>query len=163
MSKFKKRLKKAAKIGVGLGAAYALMGAKKDAAANLISGKDSEVGAIAGMDKKKFITRRPAKPSKEIIERFKENVPKDVRAKIRSSRAAGDKVGGIEGTKFSMMSAADVRARNAAQAAKMKEAAKGKTPYSLLGSMGFAKGSKNAVTVMARGCKLGKKKETKIL
>ena len=62
-----------------------------------------------------------------------------------------------------MLSAADVRAKNAAQAERMKEAAKGKTRYSLFGSMGLAKGSKNAVTVMARGCKLGKKKETKIL
>ena len=161
MSKLKKRLKKAAKIGIGFGAAYALMGAKKDAASKLISGKDSEVGAIASQNKPKIIEKISTKPNAEAIKRFKENVPKDVRSKIRSSRGAGDQVGGIQGSKFK--SAAEVRARNAAQAERMAQAAKGKTRYSLLGSMGFAKGSKNAVTVMARGCKLGKKKETKIL
>ena len=159
MSKFKKRLKKAAKIGIGLGAAYALMGGKKDAASKLISGKDSEVGAVASMNKPtkkiELITKKGR--ANDIIENISD------KAKIRSSRGAGDKVGGIQGKKFKMMSAADVRARNAATAERMKEAAKGKTRYSLFGSMGFAKGSKNAVTVMARGCKLGKKKETKIL
>jgi len=155
MSKFKKRLRKAAKIGIGLGAAYALMGTKKDAASKLISGKDSEVGAIASMDKPtkkiEFITKKSKAPDK-IIENISD------KAKIRSSRGAGDQVGGIQGKKFKMMSAADVRARNAATAKRMKEAAKGKTRYSLLDSMGFKQGK----MIRAKGGKEIVGKKTKL-
>lgn len=156
MSKLKKRLKKAAKIGIGLGAAYALMGGKKDAASELISGKDSEVGAIAATKKAPVRLAQLGESDAIMKDPKSPTFPKlEERKKFRSVR------GGKRN--FGMLSAADVRAKNAAQAERMKEAAKGKTRYSLFGSMGLAKGSKNAVTVMARGCKLGKKKETKIL
>ena len=153
MSKFKKRLRKAAKIGIGLGAAYALMGGKKDAASKLISGKDSEVGAIASMNKPtkkiEFITKKTKAPDK-IIKNIAD------KAKIRSSRGAGDAVGGIQGSKLSFKSAADVRARNKAFNEKLKNV-KGER-YSILKSMGFKQGkmikAKGGMEIVGKKTKL---------
>lgn len=158
MSKFKKKLRRAAKIGIGLGVAALAKKAMFDKGADLISGKDSEVGAIASQNKPKIMGKISTKPNADAIKRFKENVPKDVRSKIRSSRGAGDQVGGIQGEKFKMMSAADVRARNKASDARRAVAAKGKERYSLLGSMGFAQGK----MIQAKGGKEIVGKKTKI-
>jgi hypothetical protein len=152
MSKFKKRLRKAAKVGIGLAAAYSLMGGKKDAA-KLISGKDSEVGAIAGMDKPikkvEYITKKSKAPDK-IIKNIAD------KAKIRSSRGAGDAVGGIQGSKLNFKSAADVRARNKAFNEKLKNV-KGER-YSILKSMGFKQGK----MIRAKGGKEIVGKKTKL-
>lgn len=167
--KYKRALKAAALVGAGMGLSKMMnMGmASKDTLP--VSGIDSEVGAVASMKKKALpvsgidsevgAVASMKEPTKSTIADIAE------KAKIRSSRGAGDPQGGIPGGKFSFPSAEEVRARNAAQAARMKEAAKGKQSFKMFqaaGFPGFSKGSKNAVTVMARGCKLGRNKPTKI-
>jgi|TARA_X000001316_G_C919243_1_gene33372 hypothetical protein len=151
MSKFKKRLKRAAKVAIAGAALYGMskMGADK----KLISGKDSEVGAIASKAKPKanYITKKIAKDKAPVIT--------DItgKSKIRSSRGAFDQVGGIEGKKFSgFKTKADVKARNEAFNKKLKSA-KGER-YSLLKSMGFAQGK----MIQAKGGKEIVGKKTKL-
>lgn len=155
MSKFKKKLRRAAKIGIGLGVAALAKKAMFDGAGKLISGKDSEVGAIASQTKPKgkvnYITKKIAKDKAPVIT--------DItgKSKIRSSRGAFDQVGGIEGKKFSgFKTKADVKARNEAFNKKLKSA-KGER-YSLLKSMGFAQGK----MIQAKGGKEIVGKKTKI-
>ena len=149
MSKFKKRLRRAAKVGIGLGAAYALMGAKKDLAKDLISGKDSEVGAIAATKKAPV---RIAKLGESDVVKAK---PKTLttlekRKSFRHGRNRG------KGSKSIGLSMEDVRARNRAFNEKLKNV-KGER-YSLLSSMGFSQGK----MIKAKGGKEIVGKKTKL-
>lgn len=150
MSKFKKKLRRAAKIGIGLGVAMAAKKAMFDKGADLISGKDSEVGAIAAT--KKAPVRIAKLGESDAIEKVTKSptFPKlEERKKFRSVRPG-------KGTKSKMLTAADVRARNQAFNKRLKNV-KGER-YSLLGSMGFAKGK----MITAKGGKEIVGKKTKV-
>lgn len=150
MSKFKKKLRRAAKIGIGLGVAMAAKKAMFDKGADLISGKDSEVGAIASA--KKAPVRIAKLGESDAIEKVTKSptFPKlEERKKFRSVRPG-------KGTKSKMLTAADVRARNQAFNKRLKNV-KGER-YSLLGSMGFAKGK----MITAKGGKEIVGKKTKV-
>ena len=135
MSKFKKRLKRAAKVGLGLAAAYALTRGKADAGKKLISGKDSEVGAIAGQTKPKVTKILPkAKTKADISKTFKDRKPFK---------------GGL--------SMNEVRARNKAFNEKLKKIGPVKR-YSILDSMGFSGGK----MIKAKGGKEIVGKKTKL-
>jgi len=149
MSKFKKRLKRAAKVGIGLGAAYALMGAKKDMAKDLISGKDSEVGAIAAT-KKAPVRIAKLGESDAIEAKPKALTTLEKRKSFRHGRNRG------KGSKSIGLSMEDVRARNRSFNEKLKNV-KGER-YSLLGSMGFSQGK----MIKAKGGKEIVGKKTKL-
>lgn len=152
MSKFKKKLRRAAKIGIGLGVAMAAKKAMFDQGADLVSGKDSEVGAIAAT--KKAPVRIAKLGESDSIDKVTKSptFPKlEERKKFRSVRPG-------KGTKSKMLTAADIRARNKAGDIRRATAAKGKERYSLLGSMGFAKGQ----MITAKGGKEIVGKKTKI-
>ena len=145
MSKFKKRLKRAAKVGLGLAAAYALTKSKMDMGKELISGKDSEVGAIASQTKPKVTKILPKAKPKSLTTLDKR---KQFRHGINRKKGVTKKIG---------LSMEDVRARNKAFDAKLK--AKGPVErYSMLKSMGFSEGK----MIKAKGGKEIVGKKTKL-
>ena len=145
MSKFKKRLKRAAKVGLGLAAAYALTKSKMDMGKELISGKDSEVGAIASKARVKDLPKADIVKPKPLTTLEKR---KSFRHGINRKKGVTNKIG---------LSMEDVRARNKAFDAKLK--AKGPVErYSMLKSMGFSEGK----MIKAKGGKEIVGKKTKL-
>ena len=145
MSKFKKRLKRAAKVGLGLAAAYALTKSKMDMGKELISGKDSEVGAIASKARVKDLPKADIVKPKPLTTLEKR---KPFRHGINRKKGVTNKIG---------LSMEDVRARNKAFDAKLK--AKGPVErYSMLKSMGFSEGK----MIKAKGGKEIVGKKTKL-
>ena len=147
MSKFKKRLKRAAKVGLGLAAAYALTKSKMDMGKELISGKDSEVGAIASKARVKDLPKADiVKPKPKPLTTLEKR--KSFRHGINRKKGVTNKIG---------LSMEDVKARNKAFDAKLK--AKGPVErYSMLKSMGFSEGK----MIKAKGGKEIVGKKTKL-